>query len=157
GIWQTNPSAMLHVQVPSGNTTASIVQGATSQSSDLMQWQGSDGTVLSRVTAAGEVTGPLAMAYASRSAAYTATAQDSFIAVSAKSAWTLTLPPANSVSSGHILLFKKIDSNSLTITIAAAGTDKIEGAAIYTGLSTRNKYLRIVSDGSANWWNVGSN
>jgi hypothetical protein len=157
GIWQTNPAAMLHVQASSGSKTGTIVQGATSQASDLMQWQNSSGTVLSRVMSSGEIAGPLAMVYASKSAAYTVTAQDSFIAVSGSSSWALTLPAANSVVAGHIYTFKRTDNNRSAITIVAAGTDKIDGASTYNGLSARYKYLQIVSDGSANWWNVGSN
>jgi hypothetical protein len=157
GIWQTTPSAMLHVQASGSNRIGEIVQGATSQSSDLTQWQNTGGTVLSHVTAAGEITGPLAMSYASKSAAYTATAQDSFLALSASSAWTLTLPAASSVVAGHVYCFKKMDYNANAITIAAAGTDKIDGASTYAGLSAQYKYLRIVSDGSSNWLNVGSN
>ena len=67
----------------------------------------------------------------------TATAQQSLIAVSAASAWTLTLPAAAGVQAGHQFVIKKTDSNTNTITVAAAGSDKIDGAATYTNLSAR--------------------
>ena len=54
-------------------------------------------------------------------------------------------------------MIKKTDSNTNTITVAAAGSDKIDGAATYTNLSAQYKYLRINSDGVANWMITGSN
>ena len=67
------------------------------------------------------------------------------------------LPAANSVKPGHEYLIKKTDNNSNLITVAANGSDKIDGAASYTNLAAQYKYLRINSDGVGNWLITGSN
>jgi len=114
-------------------------------------------TVVGAITSSGEIHGPFAPIYAAKTTTYTATAQDCLLAVSAASAWTLTLPAASSVEPGHEYLIKKTDNNSNLITVAANGSDTIDGAASYTNLAAQNKYLRINSNGVGNWLITGSN
>ena len=68
-----------------------------------------------------------------------------------------TLPHASSCGIGTELVLVKTDAGAFAITVTAAGTDKINGAATATIAATQYKYLRLVSDGSANWYTVGSN
>lgn len=114
-------------------------------------------TVEGAITSSGEINGPVAPIYAANATTYTATAQDCLLAVSAASPWTLTLPAANSVKPGHEYIIKKTDNNSNLITVAASGSDEIDGAASYTNLAAQYKYLRINSDGVGNWLITGSN
>ena len=53
GIGVDNPSGQSHLLTSSASTIGSIIQGTTSQTADLQQWQNSSGTVLARVTSAG--------------------------------------------------------------------------------------------------------
>ena len=98
------------------------------------------------------VSGPVA----TPSTTYTATNANHTILATVASGWTLTLPLAASVAAGFELLVKKIDSASATLTIAAAGSDKIDGAATNTSISAQYYYVRLISDGSANWYVTGS-
>jgi hypothetical protein len=70
-------------------------------------------------------------------------------------AFTVTLPAANAIG-GQILILKKIDVNANTVTIAAAGTDKIDGNATYS-LATQYKYVTLLSDGTSKWNVIGNN
>jgi len=58
GINTTTPSALLHVNAESTGTKALIVQGATSQTANLTEWQDSSGTALSFVNASGGFAAP---------------------------------------------------------------------------------------------------
>ena len=71
-------------------------------------------------------------------------------------AFAVTLPAANSVPAGWEYVVKKTDSSANAVTLTAAGTDKIDGAATFA-LSAQYKYARVVCDGSANWRVTGSN
>ena len=122
----TQPAGALHVVSAATNAPGLVVDGLASQTSDLAEFRNSTPTVLSRVTAAGEINGPIAPIYAALTGTATATAQQCLIAVSAASAgWTLTLPAANAVQAGHEYLIKKTDNNSNAITVTAAGSDTI--------------------------------
>jgi hypothetical protein len=54
GISNTAPAAKLHVGTGTAATVGAIVQGAASQTANLQEWQNSAGTVLARVSSAGE-------------------------------------------------------------------------------------------------------
>lgn len=53
GIGVTNPGARLQINTGAAGTIGQIIQGAASQTADLLQIQNSTGTVLSRFTASG--------------------------------------------------------------------------------------------------------
>jgi len=92
----------------------------------------------------------------SKSAAYTATSSDHTILATAGAAgWALTLPLAASVSAGFELVIKQVDNGVGTVTITAAGSDKIDGAATYA-LNAQYMFVRFISDGSANWYITGA-
>lgn len=93
----------------------------------------------------------------SQTAAFTATAYPGAnLCDATTAAYIATLPAANSVDPGTELVFKKTDSSAHAVTVTAAGADKIDGSATFA-LSTQYKFLRIASDGSANWEVLGSN
>lgn len=156
GIYVSDPQGLLHVAAKGSSQVGIIMQGAASQSGDLQRWQDSTPTVLARVKSTGEIVGPHVFTYVAKTGAYTATAQDSFIAVSAASPWALTLPAASGVAAGHMYIVKKTDNNANAITVTRAGSDTIDGATTFA-LSAQYKYVKIVSDGSASWHVVGSN
>lgn len=85
----------------------------------------------------------------SKTTTYGVAATDDVILCSG-SAFTVTLPAANALS-GRQLVIKKTDA-SLTniITIAADGSDTIDGAASTT-LNTQYEVLTLVSDGTSAW------
>lgn len=97
------------------------------------------------------------------SAAYSATIGNHLILANTASAFTITLPPAGSVPAGFVLLIKAISSTPNIITLATGvATDKIENGS--AGVSntallpaTAYAYVRLASDGSGNWWAVGTN
>lgn len=64
---------------------------------------------------------------------------------------TVTLPAAN--TSGQIVLITKADSGVGVITVDAAGSDTIEGAADVTLTAQYDKCL-LYSDGSGTWYRL---
>ena len=63
--------------------------------------------------------------------------------------FTITLPPALG-NEGRPLLLKKIDSSGNAITIAAAGSDTIEGSATKSLAAQWDKY-HLISNGVNTW------
>ena len=137
GVWQTNPQATLHVQTSAASRVATIIQGQTSQSVDLLQIRDSGNNILANVNSAGIYKGPMANAYAAKTTAYTATSADGLIPCNASGgAFAVTLMAANSVPSGFELVVKKTDSSANAVPVTAAGSDKIDGAATYAPVSS---------------------
>jgi hypothetical protein len=64
-------------------------------------------------------------------------------------AFTLTLPPA-SASADQFFIIIKTDSSGHLVTIAGGGSDTINGAATYTGLSAQWDVVRLYCD-STQW------
>lgn len=64
-------------------------------------------------------------------------------------AFTVTLPPALNLQGRRILL-KKIDASGNAVTIAAAGSDTIEGSATKSLASQWDKY-HLISNGVDAW------
>lgn len=98
-----------------------------------------------------------ASSIASVNSTYSVSNSDSNIICDATTlAFTVTLPAANSFDPGREFTIKKIDGTANAVTVAASGTDKIDGAANYS-LPTVNKYVKVVTNGSANWFIVANN
>jgi len=66
---------------------------------------------------------------------------------------TLTLPTAASAGAGKTITVKKVDSGSKKVIVAAAGSEKIDGAAS-VNLVTRYDSITLVSTGTA--WMVAA-
>ena len=64
--------------------------------------------------------------------------------ISAPGNITITLPDAAS-NAGGLVIFKRTDSTSNTVTISRAGTDTIDGGTTNTSLSTQWAVLRLVA------------
>ncbi len=77
------------------------------------------------------------------------------LATSGAAGITLTLPAAASVPAGFLITVLKVDSGAGALAIAAAGSDKISGASSVS-LPSQYDFLRVISDGTANWYTVGS-
>ena len=90
------------------------------------------------------------------SAAITVTPYVRTILATVASGYALTLPAAGSVPAGFTYDIKKIDAAAATLTITAAGSDKIDGAATNTSLTAQYYWIRIMSDGASNWWILGA-
>jgi hypothetical protein len=60
GIQQTFPSGRLHVNTANASITGMILQGFTSQTANLTEWQNSAGTVIASINASGAFNGLLA-------------------------------------------------------------------------------------------------
>jgi hypothetical protein len=98
---------------------------------------------------AGLTTGGLSVGYVAQTAAYTATATDSFISCDATSAaFTVTLPTAVGAS-GQMYTVKKIDSSGNAVTVGTTSSQTIDGASTYS-LAARWNTVTVVSNG-ANW------
>lgn len=69
---------------------------------------------------------------------------------------TVNLPAASAVGFGNEWVCKKTDSSANAVTVTPAGSDHIDGATSFA-LSAQYKFVRLVSDGTANWTVVGSN
>jgi len=80
---------------------------------------------------------------------------DTFLSVNRAGAVTITLPDANAAGQGRLLVIKDIGGNAGTagqeITVDAAGTDLIDGAATAV-ISSAYGSVTIYCDGSANWY-----
>jgi hypothetical protein len=144
----------LHIVTSSLGTIGQVVQATTGQTANLTEWQNSSGVAIASVSATGTVVASaFAAAYTTKSANYTLTSSDSVVVGDASGgAFTLTLPAANSVPAGRQFRFKKKDNvvgNNLTV--AAAGSDTIDGATSFV-LNIQYQSVTLVSDGSSNWW-----
>jgi len=95
------------------------------------------------------VNGSIATAFATKTSDYTLTETDSIIAADASGgAFTITLPTASGIA-GRQYTIKKVDPTGNAVTVAATGTETIDGASTYS-LSAQYDAVTIVSDGT-NW------
>lgn len=95
------------------------------------------------------VAGPIATAYAAKTANYTVTATDSFLTGDCTSGnLTFTLPAAASIA-GREYHFKRIDGSGNSVIIDGNASETIDGATTKT-LTTQWSEISIVSDGT-NW------
>ena len=91
---------------------------------------------------------------AAKTAAYTLTATDSYITASASSAaFTITLPSATGSGQKYVVI--KTDSTTNAVTLAAAGTDTIEGSAS-KALSAQYDKIAVVDIASGLWADLGT-
>jgi len=65
-------------------------------------------------------------------------------------AFAATLPAASAGGNGFTIAFKKTDASVNAVTITAAGSDKIDGAATFV-LSAQYNWAILVSDGVSAW------
>lgn len=90
--------------------------------------------------------------YVSKTADYTVSATDEFIAVDATAgAITLTLPAVAGVTVGKTYVIKKTDAGYNAVTIDGSGAETIDGATTYA-IALKNEGLQITSDGAA--WQI---
>lgn len=90
----------------------------------------------------------------SKTSAYTLTTTDEFISASASSAaLTITLPSAT--GSGQKYLILKSDSSANAVTLAAAGTDTIEGSATKV-ISSQYGKVGVIDIASGLWADLGT-
>ncbi len=91
----------------------------------------------------------------STSAAYTLTAYDSIVGISATSYVSLTLPSAATAGPGKILIIKdesaSTRSDANKIAVSASGGQTIDGSATYS-LSGDSPALTIYSNGISKWF-----
>lgn len=106
------------------------------------------GRYQSTLTSSGRVHATVAKA-----AAYTLTATDEVIWVTASAGYNITLPTA---TTGQKYTIVKTDNNANIITIATTGAARINGATTYTGLAAQYKHITVVFDGT-NWFITSSN
>jgi hypothetical protein len=65
----------------------------------------------------------------------------------------VNLPAAASAGLGSVIAVKKTDASANTVTIAAAGGEKIDDGNTFL-LSLQNEFTKLVSDGTQ-WWVIG--
>jgi hypothetical protein len=86
---------------------------------------------------------------------YTMTRADCIVnATTITGALTVTLPAA-STSFGFLVHVKKTDAFAHSVTVQAAGSDKIEGAASLP-LSGQYNSVTLYSDGATNWYKIAT-
>jgi hypothetical protein len=144
-----------------GNNVASIILGSSSVVNDVLcRWRvdalngikNSGGNFGGAVKLLEGVSYP----YAAKSANYTATTNDYYLAADASGAGvTITLPSAVSAEAGFTLVIKKADSSGNAVTVSAQGGQTVDGAGSYT-LAALWKFVAVISDG-ANWHVIGAN
>jgi len=92
------------------------------------------------------------------STTYTATTTDNIVACNTTGgAFTVTLPLANSVASGHVVIIKDegLDANANNITIIRQGADLIganTGFVTSQSITLKGGLNRYYSDGVSNWF-----
>ena len=138
------------------------VSGVTGQIKALQQWIVND-SVFSVVDDAGnfgigtsapkttlQVNGGVSAKIATKTGNYTMTPSDFAILANATSAAVkITLPSAS--TAGMVVHVKKVDTTTNVVTIAGAGTDKIEGAASKV-LSKKYASFTLIADGTSTWY-----
>jgi len=93
------------------------------------------------------VAGPIATAYAAKTAAYTLTAADSIVAADATgAAFTLTLPTAVGIA-GREHVIKRINAGANSVTVGTTSAQTIDGAATYV-LAAQWSAVCVFSTGS---------
>lgn len=117
GLNTTTPGAQIHVNARSATTIGAIVIGAAAQTANLQEWRDSTSTVLSAIDAAGRSVNPTQAVTAD------ATIAGSRVKFTGSTAsQTLTLP-AGVVG---LEIFVR-NAASVSVTVASAGSDTIEG------------------------------
>jgi hypothetical protein len=92
----------------------------------------------------------LSVQLTTKTANYTATRADQFIAVSASSGpVTITLPPA-ATQKGLLIYVKKTDSSANAVTVARSSSDTIDGDTTAV-LNSQYTSVGFVSDGISQW------
>jgi len=167
-------------------TTAGTITGTitTSQVSNLASWPGSTAITTLGVIATGTWQGSLIApanlgtgtpsaltrlrgdgtwfqtwndAGVTRTANYTMTAADTFVACNCSSgALTMTLPGASGAVLNQEFIIFKTDASANLVTISRSGTDVFGGGATSLTLTGQNKYVRLIARAGA-WFVVGSN
>jgi len=146
-----NPTLTISTNNPTRSLL--VLRAFVTQTADAFQYQNSTGTaVMASIDAVGQSHAiAFIPPFAKKTAAYTLTAADNLIAADATTAaFAVTLPASNSLTAGRSYTLKKIDSSANAVTLTAAGTDKIDGAATYA-LATQYKYVTVTTDGVSNW------
>lgn len=69
-------------------------------------------------------------------------------------AFTLTLPAASACFNGQVIAVVKVDSAAHTVTLAANGTDTVNGAASVALASAGNGGI-FQTDAVSKWWEIG--
>lgn len=131
---------------------------------NLQEWQSNSGAVTvvdhagnlgvgtgtSALKTTLQVNGGVSAKISTQTGNYTMTTSDFAILANATSAaLKITLPPAS--TGGMLVHVKKVDASTNVVTVAGAGTDKIEGAASKS-LSKRYTSLTLIADGTSNWY-----
>lgn len=138
GINQTAPTSMLDVVPASSSTIGQIIKGASSQSANLIEWQNSSATVLSKVTSAGDFDTASGRAYRYNGAiiAYGVTADENYF-FGASGNLTLTGLRNTSVGSQALTAITS-GSNNTAIGRAALGSNTSGGSNTAIGANTLN-------------------
>jgi hypothetical protein len=89
------------------------------------------------------------------SANYTVASSDFIILDSASSAANTVTLPAASASKGRYIIVVKTDTSTNAVTVAAAGTDTIQGSATKSLTSQYSKVI-LISDGTSTWYDLGA-
>jgi hypothetical protein len=138
------------------------------QSAHLQEWQNSSASALSVIDASGrlgvgtstpqttlQVNGGVSVAVKTVTSAYTMTTSDfTILANAAGGALKITLPPP-ATTSGMLVHVKKVDTTTNVVTVAGAGTDKIEGAASKS-LAKKFASYTLIADGASNWYIISN-
>ena len=110
-----------------------------------------------QLTAGSTINSPTGNSYSTKqvSTNYTISSLDTyniFRVISGSGAFTITLPPVNTVATGrfYIIWDQSNLANSNNITIRTNGGDTIEGGTSYV-LATNNGSVMLVGDGSSTW------
>jgi hypothetical protein len=88
-----------------------------------------------------------------KTSAYTAADETVILADATSASFTITLPAAVGCP-GRIYYIKKVNSGN-TVTIGRTGSNTIDGATSQS-LSTQWSFYQLVSDGSSQWYIIGS-
>lgn len=92
--------------------------------------------------------------YVSKSASYTATENDQFIACDATSgAVVITLPAAATTRAGKIYTIKKVDSSGNAASINPNASETLDGSATTVDITTQYESRTIINTGTA-WLSV---
>lgn len=141
-----------------GLTTFTLVINAvTGQTNDVQTWNNGVGGAIGGITASGTIYSTSGLAAARRTATTTdqATINDYSIWCDATTAaFTETLPAANTCKNGQMIAVTKIDSSANAVTVAAKGTDTVNGAASIS-LSALDSTAILITDGVGKWWEIG--
>lgn len=150
GVYRADPQAQFHVESRDATTVTQIIQAATSQSVNMLEFWNDADAPMAYVSEAGTASFQgFGLGVATKTGTYTAADEGTILCDASSGAFSINLPAAAS-SANRIYSIKKIDSSVNIVTIDGDASETIDGALT---LSLIGQYQSVtVTCNGSNWF-----